>query len=227
MMAFACVRTSVGFLMGKTYADTCYAVQFQVHLVNGTLYLCHTNCDLLNVGTLESYLTEVAEWVQQHPYDVVTLLMGNYNQVDPGNFTAPVENSGLMNYAYTPSKIPMALDDWPSLSSMILSGKRAVIFMDYKANQNKIPWLMDEFSQIWETPFSPTNRAFPCNVQRPSGLKPEDAEDRMYLANHNLNVEVNLGSINLLIPDTSHIEITNGVSGFGSLGAMAENCTSK
>lgn len=227
MMAFACVRTSVGFLMGKTYADTCYAVQFQVHLVNGTLYLCHTNCDLLNVGTLESYLTEVAEWVQQHPYDVVTLLMGNYNQVDPGNFTAPVENSGLMNYAYTPSKIPMALDDWPSLSSMILSGKRAVIFMDYKANQNKIPWLMDEFSQIWETPFSPTNRAFPCNVQRPPGLKPEDAEDRMYLANHNLNVEVNLGSINLLIPDTSHIEITNGVSGFGSLGAMAENCTSK
>lgn len=203
------------------------AVQFQTHLVNGTLYLCHTTCDLLNAGTLESYLTKVAEWMRDNPYDVVTLLMGNFNQVAPTHFEAPVENSGLKNYLYTPPKIPMSLHDWPSLSSMILSGKRLVVFMDYKANQTEVPWLMDEFSQMWETPFSPTDRDFPCTVQRPPGLKRKDAEDRMYLANHNLNLEVNLGSFHILIPNIARLDQTNAESGFGSLGRMAENCTRK
>ena len=179
------------------------------------------------MGTLEAYLTEVAQWMKQNPYDVVTLLMGNFNQVDPSNFTAPIESSGMKEFVYTPSQVPMGLDDWPTLSSLILSGKRALFFLDYKANQNKIPWLMDEFSQIWETPFSPTNESFPCTVQRPPGLGPKKAEQRMYLANHNLNVEINFGSIDMLIPNTAHLDVTNGVSGFGSLGAMSEECTGK
>lgn len=191
------------------------------------MYLCHTSCDLINVGPLEDYLTEVAEWMRLHPYDVVTILIGNFDQVAPSNFTGPIERSGLKNFAYTPSKIPMGLKDWPTLSSMILSGKRAVMFLDYQANQTAIPWLMDEFSQMWETPFSPTNEAFPCTQQRPPGLSREGAESRMYMANHNLNVEVNFGSFHLLIPNTARLDQTNGVSGFGSLGAMAEDCTGK
>ncbi|PYH98329.1 tat pathway signal sequence [Aspergillus ellipticus CBS 707.79] len=200
-------------------------LQFQVHLVNSTLYLCHTTCDLLNMGTLEDYLTTVTKWIRTHPYDVVTILMGNYDYVAPGNFTAPIQNSGLMDYVFTPSKIPMALDDWPTVSNMILSGKRAVVFMDYQANQTAYPWLMDEFSQIWETPFSPTDANFPCTEQRPPNLSQQDAEDRMYMANHNLNLDVSVASISLLIPNTAALNQTNGVSGYGSLGLMARNCT--
>jgi hypothetical protein len=191
------------------------------------MYLCHTSCTLLNVGTLEAYLTTVVQWLQQNPYDVITILMGNYDLVPPANFTAPIVISGLARYAYTPPKVPMGLHDWPPLSNLILSGKRAVIFMDYQANQTEIPYLLDEFSQMWETPFSPTDRNFPCTVQRPPNLSPPDAENRLYLANHNLNLDVALAGLNLLVPNTAVLNETNAVSGYGSLGMMAENCTSK
>lgn len=187
--------------------------------------LCHSSCQILNVGTLEAYLAQVAQWVAKNHYEVVTILMGNSDYVAPGNFTDPVEQSGLLPYVYRPPKIPMGLDDWPSLSEMILSNKRVVFFMDYQANQTAVPWLLDEFSQIWETPFSPTDREFPCTEQRPPGLSAQDAKGRMYMANHNLNLELSLGSLSLLIPNTADMPTTNGVSGYGSLGLMAQNCT--
>lgn len=188
------------------------------------MYLCHTSCDLLNVGTLEAYLTTVTGWLKNNPYDVVTILMVNSDFVGVGNYTAPIENSGLMDLAYVPPQVPMGRHDWPTLSSMILSGKRAVVFMDYDANQTTVPYILDEFSQMWETPFSPTNRSFPCTEQRPPGLSAASAETMMYMANHNLNLQVDLLGYNILIPDTAVINETNAVSGFGSLGAMATEC---
>lgn len=181
----------------------------------------------MNAGTLEAYFTTVVQWLQQNPYEVITILMGNYDLVAPGNFTAPIINSGLINYAYTPPKIPMALDDWPQLSSLIIMGKRVIIFMDYQANQTEVPYVLDEFSQMWETPFSPTDRNFPCTVQRPPNLSAPDAANRLYLANHNLNLEVSFAGLDLLVPNTALLNVTNAVSGYGSLGMMADNCTSK
>lgn len=202
-------------------------VQFQVHNQNGTMELCHTSCSMLDVGTLEAYLTTVTQWIRNNPYDVVTILIGNYDYASPSHFVDPIKSSGLYDYVYTPSKIPMALDDWPTLSEMIITGKRAVVFMDYQANQTAYPWLMDEFSQIWETPFSPTSREFPCTAQRPPGITKVQAKNRMYMANHNLNIELNLGSIDLLIPNSAVLNETNAVSGYGSLGKMARNCSGK
>lgn len=202
-------------------------MQFQTHWINDTIYLCHTSCDILNVGTLESYLTTVTQWLQQNPYDVITILMGNSNLIDPRNYTAPIEKSGLVNYVYTPPKIPMGLNDWPTLSSMILSGKRVVVFLDYQANQMEVPYILDEFSQLWETPFSPTDRNFPCTVQRPPDLPPDQAANRMYMANHNLNLEISFAGVNLLVPNSVWLNETNADTGYGSLGWMADNCTSK
>ncbi|KAJ6109948.1 PLC-like phosphodiesterase [Penicillium sp. IBT 16267x] len=201
-------------------------VSFEAHYYEDDIYLCHTSCDLLNMGTLEAYLTTVTEWIKNNPYDIVTVMIVNSDYVAPSNFSAPITNSGLVDYAYVPWKIPMSLDDWPTLSEMILTGKRAVVFMDYDANQAEYPYLLDEFSQMWETPFSPVNRSFPCTVQRPPGINATEAEDRMYMANHNLNLEIVLDGIDILIPDTAQINVTNAVSGFGSLGVMANTCRS-
>lgn len=204
---------------------TRFAVQFQTHLVNGTLYLCHTSCDLLNVGTLEAYLTKVVGWLQRNPYEVITILMGNSDVIDPQNYTTPVTNSGLINYVYTTPEIPMPLQEWPTLSQMILTNQRAVVMLDYQANQTAIPWLLDEFSQMWETPFSPTDRAFPCTAQRPPDTPSSIREDRMYMANHNLNVQIALAGISLDVPAYTLLNETNGVAGFGSVGMAVENCT--
>jgi hypothetical protein len=77
---------------------------------------------------------------------------------------------------------------------------------------------------MWETPFDPTNRSFPCTVQRPPGLSAADTTSRLYLMNHNLNQEVSLLGNSLLIPLKPLLPVTNNVTGFGSLGEAAETC---
>ncbi|OCT46622.1 hypothetical protein CLCR_01951 [Cladophialophora carrionii] len=200
-------------------------LQFQTHLQNGTIYLCHTSCDLLNAGTLEDYLTTVAKWLRAHPYDVVAILMGNYDVIRPGNFTAPVVNSGLIDFVYTPPTQPMPLDSWPTLAEMIFRNQRAVVMLDYEANQTAIPWLLDEFSQMWETPFSPTDRDFPCTPQRPPDQARRVREERMYMANHNLNLQVAVAGISIDVPFFPVLNETNAVDGYGSAGWAVANCT--
>lgn len=155
---------------------------------------------------------------------MVTILLSNSDFIGVGNYSAPIVNSGLSNYAYVPTQIPMNISSWPTLSDMILMGKRAVIFMDYNANLTEVPYILDEFSQMWETPFSPTNQSFPCTQQRPPNLSRQAAENRMYLANHNLNTEISLAGTSLLVPTTALINQTNAFNGTGSLGLMANNC---
>lgn len=200
-------------------------LQGQTHLVNNTMYYCHTSCDLLNAGTAQAYFADITSWVKTHPYDVVTILIGNGDYVGVGNFTSLLESSGLAAYAYTPPKIPMSLDDWPTLSEMILTGKRVVIFMDYDANPTQIPYILDQFSQLWETPFNPTDQTFPCTVQRPPGINKNQSESRMYMLNHNLNTEISLLGTSILVPNLPALNVTNNVSGFGSLGLSANQCT--
>ncbi|MCJ1475280.1 hypothetical protein MMC13_003942 [Lambiella insularis] len=200
-------------------------LQGQTHVVNDTVYYCHTSCDLLNGGTAESYFANITTWLEANRYDVVTILIGNGDYVSVGNFTGPIESSGLSKYAYTPPIIPMSLSDWPTLEDLILRNQRAVIFMDYDANQTSVPYILDEFSQIWETPFDPTNQSFPCTVQRPPGLSDDQAKDRMYLANHNLNAPITLLGSSILVPDTAQLNETNALSGYGSLGLAANNST--
>jgi len=197
----------------------------EAHYFNDSVYLCHTSCNELNMGTLEDTLTTVTKWVADHPYDVVTLLLVNSDFIDVDNYTAPINNSGLIRYAYRPTQIPMTVDSWPTLSEMILSEQRVVIFMDYKANQTEVPYILDQFSQMWETPFSPTDPTFPCTEQRPPGITNDQALERLYLANHNLNTAVDFLGEDILVPNTADINQTNSVTGNSSLGAMALNCT--
>ena len=201
-------------------------LQGQTHYnsTTNTVSYCHSSCDLLNAGTAQEYFTKVTSWVKAHLFLFVTVLIVNFYFISVGNYTAPLEASGLTQYAYIPPQVPMNISSWPTLGSMILSRKRVVIFMDYNANQTQVPYILDEFSQMWETPFSPTNRSFPCTQERPPGINRTQAEQRMYLANHNLNTEISLAGTSLLVPSTPLINETNAVNGTGSLGLMGDEC---
>ena len=199
-------------------------LQGQTRVINSTVYFCHTSCGLLNAGTAESYFANISAWLAANPYEVITLLIVNGDYSSVQNFTTPLESSGLVQYAFTPPVIPMSLSDWPTLGELILSNQRAIIFMDYNANQTAVPYILDEFSQLWETPFDPTDESFPCTVQRPPGLSDEQARGRMYLANHNLNSELTILGNSILVPATVQLLQTNGIGGYGSLGLAAKNC---
>lgn len=208
----------------------------EVQWENETLWNCHTSCSILNAGKWQTELETVKAWLDDNPYDVVSILIVNSDITAVENFVAPITNSGLLSYVYTPSYVPQYRDQWPTLGEMILKNQRVVFFMDYNANQNSVPYIIDEFTHMWETPFSPTNQSFPCTQQRPPNLDEEKARDQfMYVANHNLNTAIDLSSIglgggdgSLLIPNTAELNITNGEQNqFGRLGAMNQNCTGK
>ena len=200
-------------------------VQGQVHILGDTLYLCHSACILLNAGTLEDYLSQVASWLKDNPHEVITILMGNADRIDVQEYVAPLENSGIAPYLYVPPKKPMFLDDWPTLLDMITENKRIVFFLDYGADEDKVPFILNQFSHMWETPFSPTDLEFPCTVQRPSSLSAQGAGQRMYIANHNLNILIEIRDIDILVPNIFLLRQTNAESGAVSLGDMAEDCT--
>ncbi|KAH0557189.1 hypothetical protein GP486_005016 [Trichoglossum hirsutum] len=211
-------------------------LQGQVHFQDDTLHFCHTKCDFIDAGPISDYLSNVTKWLQANPNEVVTILMGNSDNQPPTSFQEHIKKAGLEPFAYVPPKIPMGLNDWPTLSSMISSGhglhpsdlgKRAVIFLDYGADQGSVPYILDQFSQLWETPFSPTNRSFPCEPDRPPGLKSEQAAARMYMANHNLNVEVKVDKLDVLLPAVAELMFMNGADGQGSLGEMQNTCLGK
>ncbi|ORY10891.1 PLC-like phosphodiesterase [Clohesyomyces aquaticus] len=211
-------------------------LQGQIHEVNGTLYYCHTSCDLLNAGTVESYLAEVVSWVENHPFDVITIIFGNadYERKDANgnplvtskNFVSPITDSGLLQYIYQPPKTAMTLEDWPTLGELIVRGKRVITFIDYNFDTDAVPYLLWEFYNIWETPYSPTDIQFPCTIGRPEGLNQNKSQSMMYMANHNLNVEVSIAGSSLLIPNNVALNVTNGLNGTGSLGLMTNTCIS-
>lgn len=212
--------------------DGIRGIQSETHYVNDTVMLCHTSCSELNAGTLEEYLVKVKSWLDSdlNRNEVITILLGNEDFIDPGNYTAPVTNSGILDYIYTPLAQPMDIDGWPTLGEMIVTNKRVVIMLAYDANQQQIPWLLDFWSYQWQTPFSPTNVSFPCTVQRPPGQSRNVSEKRLILANHNLNIQFDdaaLG-INILIPNTAVINNTNAnTTDLGAASAMVNQCAAE
>jgi hypothetical protein len=179
----------------------------------------------------------VAWWLKRHPYEVIAIMMGNYNRVKSTEYILPFKRAGLLPLLYVPPYRNMTLDQWPSLSEMIFQNDRVVVTLDYEANQEKVPWLLDEFSYQWETKFSPENSTFPCAAHRPEHQSVNDSRNRMYMINHNLNIDVKLdisflassrkqkSNEKLLIPAHTLFHKINAEKGNMSLGRNVEECT--
>lgn len=239
MMVLECVRPPHSSLYSISSPLTHFTVQGETHYVNGSLWNCHTTCKLLNAGPWYTSLETLVAWLQDNPYDVVTWLIVNSDFVNVEKYVPAIEKSGIRDYLYEPQYVPQHRDQWPTLAEMILTNKRVVMFMDYNANQTAVPYILDEFTHIWETPFSPTDDNFPCTQQRPPGLPAKEARDSyMYLANHNLNTAVDLDALTgetgpsgqtvILIPNTAEINTTNGAfNQKGQAEATRLNCTRK
>lgn len=83
-----------------------------------------------------------------------------------------------------------------------------------------VPYILDEFSYYFETPYDVTDASFPsCSIDRPSGAS---ADGRMYIVNHFLDYDI----LGIDIPDKDAASTTNAISGTGSIGAQADLCIS-
>jgi len=191
-------------------------LQVQAHNENGTIRLCHTTCALYDGGTLQDYLATVKTWLDANPNEVLSLLIVNIDDLGPTSYDPIFQSTGLAALSYTPPSSSIPFTGWPTLGSMIDSNKRLVTFLDNGANFASIPYLLDEFTNIWESAFDVTDTSFDCNVNRTTG----EASTEMYLINHFLDT-ILLGNP---VPDVAALNQTNAVSGTGSLGTQVNTC---
>jgi len=193
-------------------------LQMQTHSENGVIHLCHTSCTLYNGGTLEDYLKTVGAWLDENPNEVLSLLIANLDNIPAAEYDPVFKAAGLDTISFAPEISPLTAASWPTLGAMIDSGKRLVTFLDNGADPT-IPYILDEFSNVWETAFNVLDPAFDCNVNRTQG----DPTTQLYLINHFLDKVV----FNQPVPDVDRANVTNAATGLGSLGAHVETCVAQ
>jgi len=154
---------------------------------------------------------------------VLTILLTNSDGIDITVWDKNFASAGIADLAFVPpfDATPSDTLDWPTLGSMISSGKRVVIFLDAGADQTKVNYILPEFTYMWETPFDQTDPSFPCTVDRPASIKGQFPTGRLSVINHFFDTTLTQG---VLIPDIPALNVTNGVSGKGSLGLQATQC---
>ncbi|KAF8640702.1 hypothetical protein AX17_000358 [Amanita inopinata Kibby_2008] len=194
-------------------------LQMQAHTQNGQIFLCHTSCGLQNGGSLQDYLKTVKTWLDTNPNEVLSLLIVNIENLQASQYDAVFKAVGLDAISFVPQTSPLPASGWPTLGSMIDSGKRLVTFLDNGADPSSVPYLIDEFTNIWETAFDVLDPSFDCNVNRTKG----DTSTQMYLINHFLD-KLLFGQP---VPDVDQANVTNSATGPGSLGAQVSTCVAQ
>ncbi|KAJ7259776.1 PLC-like phosphodiesterase [Mycena rebaudengoi] len=195
-------------------------LQSQSHMNDGVLHFCHTSCALFDGGPVLDYLKNVKTFLDANKDEVLTLIFTNPEGVSVKDVWKPIfDEAGISDLAFVPPALPVKRSDWPTLGSMIDSGKRVVVFLDANADPAAVPFILPEFQMVWETPFSRTDPTFPCAIDRIDG--PLAAEDHMYMINHSLNKNIIPIGDGVLVSDPIDAPTTNGVE---SILAEANGC---
>jgi hypothetical protein len=200
----------------------------QVHNNNGSLHMCHSSCALLDAGTLSNWLSEIKTWMDGNPNEVVTVLLVNSDETSASNLASAYTAAGITSYAYTPTS-STAPSEWPTLQTLISSGKRLLNFVASLDDNSAAPYLMDEFTYIFENNYDNTSpSSFSCAANRPSTVTTSSAlqKNMMPLMNHFLYQTSNLFGTTIESPDLGNISTTNSASGgTGALGTSATECS--
>jgi len=192
-------------------------LQMQAHNESGIIRLCHTSCSLYDGGTLEDYLKTVKSWLDANANEVLSLLIVNIDNMPASSFGAVFQTVGLDSVSYKPTMASLARTAWPTLGELIDANTRLLTFMDNAADLTQVPYIIDEFTNIWESAFNVIDPSFDCNVNR---TKASDTSTQMFLINHFLDKML----LGVPVPATDKLNVTNAASGSGSLGAQVDTC---
>ncbi len=209
----------------------------QVHFTNGTsgtqsLHLCHSSCDLLDAGTLSDWLSTIKTWLDGNPNEVVTLLLVNADTASAEQLHAQFQAANIVSYGYVPPTTSAPLQVWPTLEELISANTRLLTFVtNLPAASNTVaPYLMDQFTYIFETPFENFQASdFNCVVDRPSGFADASAAiaaGLLPLKNHFLYDSQLFG---IEVPNVENLNVTNSPSfeQQGSVGTEALECATQ
>ncbi|KAJ2712047.1 hypothetical protein H4R19_002957, partial [Coemansia spiralis] len=109
-------------------------------------------------------LGDFRTYLDANPREVVTIYIENAQPFSAADMAKAFKDAKLDAYAYAPANSTAA---WPTLSAMISSGKRLVVFSDRNADASVAPWILDENSYSVQTSFSVAQgSSFDCQPLR-------------------------------------------------------------
>jgi hypothetical protein len=129
------------------------------------VWLCHTTCELgatPMVGTLEVY----RKYLDQNRGEVVILFIEPY--VPPAEIEKAFKSAGLDKYVATLQRN----EPLPTLGALVRSNRRVIVFTEKDAD-GTVPWYLDGFSFVQDTPLGATKvKQLSCKRSRGDASSP-------------------------------------------------------
>jgi hypothetical protein len=129
------------------------------------VWLCHTVCELGATRMVDS-LEEMRKFLDENRGEVLILFIEPY--VPPAEIANVFQSSGLDRYVVT-----LARDEpLPTLGQLVRRNRRVVVFTEKDAD-GTVPWYLDGFSFVQDTPLGATKvRQLRCDRERGSADSP-------------------------------------------------------
>ncbi|WP_055488522.1 hypothetical protein [Streptomyces sp. WMMB 322] len=135
-------------------------------------WLCHAVCRAGALPLVDT-LREIRTWLDQHPGEVVTLIV--QNGISGEQTASAFRKAGLQDLLFTPDRDPEA--PWPTLGEMVADNKRLVVFSE--GSGGPAPWYRSFYEYGMETRYDFSEPAkMSCAANRGGTGK------RLFLLNH-------------------------------------------
>jgi hypothetical protein len=108
------------------------------------LYLCHGFCEL-GAQPLAPWLATLADFLVQHPDEVVILVVEDY--VTAADLASEFDKAGLSDLVYRGN----GGAPWPALRTLIDARQRVVVMTE--SGRAGVPWILPAFDVMQETPY--------------------------------------------------------------------------
>lgn len=133
------------FSVTRQLEDGIRGLMLDTYYDSGTTMLCHALC-ILGKRPLVDTLTGIRQFLESHPYEIVTIIFESYISANDTRLT--FEAAGLTPYLHAQ---PVA-SPWPTLREMIATDRRLVVFTDHQGGA--YDWYHDVWAYAFETHYS-------------------------------------------------------------------------
>lgn len=151
---------------------------------DGTALLCHGVCGRpFGSRPFVDALHDLREFMDCHPGEVITLII--QDDLSAARTAETFDAAGLLPYLHAqPAGVP-----WPTLRSMVESGRRLVVFKE--SGGTTIDWYMSAYDDhVWDNDYAAmTNADFDCAANRGAQDHP------IFVLNHFLTAPVAMRSL--------------------------------
>ena len=159
--------------------DGIRGLMLDLHYWEGFVMLCHYVCEMggtyFGLKPIEEGLEEIGKFLDEHPGEVVTIIFESY--VSAGDVEDAFNAAGLSKRLY----VHKQGRSWPTLGSLIESGRRLVVFTD--DDSGSPAWYHRRSVHCWETSYEVEGvQQFNCE------LKHGSMDNDLFLFNHFVTV---------------------------------------